>query len=189
MLIHLIGPGGSGKSTTGVALASRLGIPCIDLDDEYLKISDITRDIEIYGYEYYVHKNIDCYIGLSALHDHAVMVTSSGFMTYSNDLHIEVANIQERILASDNTILLLPSFDKEKCIEEIIRRQLQKAHEASSVAIQKERITERFPIYSPMGNIRIETNRPVDNVVCDIMNKLNLLTSKCSGPAKAGPLI
>lgn len=33
--IHLVGPGGAGKSTVGVALARRLGVAFLDLDEQF----------------------------------------------------------------------------------------------------------------------------------------------------------
>lgn len=41
--IHLVGPGGAGKSTVGHALARRLGVAFIDLDEEFkARTGDIT---------------------------------------------------------------------------------------------------------------------------------------------------
>jgi shikimate kinase len=34
-MIQLVGPGGAGKTTTGAALAERLGVPFVDLDAEF----------------------------------------------------------------------------------------------------------------------------------------------------------
>ena len=33
-MIHLVGPGAAGKTTVGFALATRLGIPFVDLDEQ-----------------------------------------------------------------------------------------------------------------------------------------------------------
>ena len=41
-MIHLIGPGGAGRATVGVALASRLGHPFRDLDRETC-VAEIVR--------------------------------------------------------------------------------------------------------------------------------------------------
>jgi len=189
MILHLIGPGGAGKSTTGVLLAAELGISCIDLDKEYLKHSDISDDIEERGYEYYVRKNIECYIDLIATNESAVLVTSSGFMTYQNNYHEAIESIHSTVLECKYTTLLLPYFNEQECIEEIIRRQFTKAHESKSEQVQRERISKRFQLYLSMGNIKIETNKPVNLVVDEIVSKINLLTSKCSGSAKADSLI
>lgn len=189
MILHLIGPGGAGKSTTGVLLASELGISCIDLDQEYLKNSDISADIEVQGYDYYVRRNIDCYIDLINSNENAVMVTSSGFMTYQNSHHESIKSIQANVLECKFTTLLLPSFNEQECIEEIVRRQFTKEHESKSVQDQRERIIKRFPMYLSMGSIKVETNKSIGLVVDEIVNKVNLLTSKCSGSAKADSLI
>ncbi len=189
MILHLIGPGGAGKSTTGVKLAAELGVSCIDLDQEYLKSSDISADIESRGYEYYVRRNIDCYIDLVGTNESAVLVVSSGFMTYEYRYHDAIESIHSKVLKCKYTTLLLPFFNEQECIEEIIRRQFTKAHESKSKEIQRERISKRFQPYLGMGNIKIETKKRVDLVFEETVSEINLLTSKCSGSVRADSLI
>jgi shikimate kinase len=51
-MIRLVGPGGAGKTTAGQALANRLGIPFVDLDEQFgLRIGDISAYLTAYGYE------------------------------------------------------------------------------------------------------------------------------------------
>ena len=46
-MIQLVGPGGSGKTTVGSALARRLQVPFVDLDAEFTaRIGDISADID-----------------------------------------------------------------------------------------------------------------------------------------------
>jgi 3',5'-cyclic-AMP phosphodiesterase len=63
-VIHLIGPGAAGKTTTGMALAENLELPFIDLDGAYMKHADIDEDITKHGYDYYVARNVDIYLQL-----------------------------------------------------------------------------------------------------------------------------
>ncbi len=53
-MIHLVGPGGAGKSTIGSELASGLAIlPFIDLDLEFTEhVGDISHHIDHRGYHY-----------------------------------------------------------------------------------------------------------------------------------------
>lgn len=170
MIIHLIGPGGAGKSTTAPVLAKHLGLKCIDLDAEYLKTSQIDLDVEKKGYAYYVHKNIELYLHLTQNLNSAVLATSSGFMTYDPRLHTNIEHIHERILVNPYTVLLLPAFELEACVETIVERQLTKSHESKSKKVQADQIRSRFPIYRGLGNIRVATNVPVEKVVKQIVS-------------------
>lgn len=58
-MIQLIGPGGAGKSTVGVALATRLGCPFRDLDREFKRRrTDITTFMGVHGYDAYARENV-----------------------------------------------------------------------------------------------------------------------------------
>lgn len=172
MLIHIIGPGGAGKTITGSALAERLDIECIDLDNEYLNSRSIDDDIRLHGYSSYAKKNTEYYLDLTATRTTAIVILSSGFMTYGSDIHPEVESIHKHILDSPTTILLMPSFDLEECVQEIVKRQMAKTYVKSSVVHQTEMIRLRFPIYRPMGNIQVTTNKPVSEVVDKIVSQL-----------------
>ena len=173
-VIHLIGPGGAGKSTTGKSLAEALGDRFFDLDQEYLQSSSIDDDIKQCGYEYYVAKNVDVYLGLRSVSGDTVMATSSGFMTYGLAIHEEIARIHNGVLRCPNTVLLMPSFDREICIQKTIRRQLLKPHEDKSEGAQGSRMTSRYPIYVQMGHIKIATDVPTAEVVDLIVAQLSL---------------
>jgi hypothetical protein len=57
--IHLVGPGGAGKSTLGLALATRLGVAFIDLDEQFkIGSGDISAYIEANGYDAYAEQNV-----------------------------------------------------------------------------------------------------------------------------------
>ena len=44
-MIHLVGPGGAGKTTIGAALADRLAVPFRDLDAEFTTSTATSRPI------------------------------------------------------------------------------------------------------------------------------------------------
>ena len=86
MKIQLVGPGGAGKSTTGVLLSDRLNTPVVDLDRVFReRVGDISAYLQRRGYEAYARKNVDVYRSIAA--DEGVIVLSSGFMTYAKDVH------------------------------------------------------------------------------------------------------
>jgi shikimate kinase len=48
--LHVIGPGGAGKSTIGVLLAKRLQVPFLDLDRQFVTdFGDISEYIDRHG--------------------------------------------------------------------------------------------------------------------------------------------
>ena len=66
-VIHLVGPGGAGKSTVGSALASRLDLLFIDLDLEFMEhIGDISHHIDHRGYHSYASENVRLCLSIMA---------------------------------------------------------------------------------------------------------------------------
>ena len=172
MIVHLIGPGGAGKSTTAPALADALNMRYIDLDHEYLKTAQIDKEIEEKGYRYYVQKNVELYLALTCEIDEAVIATSSGFMTYDPEIHPAIKIIQESIIDSSSTVLLLASFDRDRCIEKTINRLLTRSYEPKSIEFQRNRIETRYDLYKSIGSIKVSTDKPVEQVVAEIKNCL-----------------
>src|SRR5215468_7251580 len=83
-MIHLIGPGGAGKSTVGAKLAERLGARFVDLDAEFAARSgSISAYLDACGYDAYAHRNVSTYSTLvSAFQPATIVALSSGVMTY-----------------------------------------------------------------------------------------------------------
>ena len=180
MLIHIIGPGASGKSTLGAALADKINFDFIDLDYEYPE-NEINSDIQDRGYEYYVYRNIENYLNLKLTNCNTVLATSSGFMTYDSTIHPEIKTIHESILSEKTTILVLPSFDREVCISEITKRQMERVFNSNSRSEHRQKIIERFNIYRNMGHVKVATDKPINMVLRCIISELQLLTSSCTG--------
>src|SRR5438105_4547536 len=82
ILVRLVGPGGSGKSTTGALLAARLIVSFVDLDRYFSeRVGDISEFIEEHGYHNYARQNIENYCSLLRHENRlGVMALSSGFM-------------------------------------------------------------------------------------------------------------
>jgi shikimate kinase len=88
-MIQLVGPGGAGKTTTGAALAKRLGVRFIDLDAEFAATyGDISAYLGAHGYAAYAERNVRLYSDLVGGPERSdVVALSSGFMTYQPDVH------------------------------------------------------------------------------------------------------
>ena len=165
-MIHLVGPGGAGKTTAGVALADRLGVSFVDLDAEFFKRhDDISAFLGVHGYQAYANQNIQVYLDtLGSFRTEAVFALSSGFMTYRDDSHPDYPGIYREIVASPSTVVLLPSFDFETCVTETVRRQLGRPF--SRPAEREEQVIRaRFGIYWDLPPKKFETEGPVDTVV------------------------
>jgi shikimate kinase len=174
-MIRLVGPGGAGKSTIGAALAVRLGLPFVDLDALFTqRAGDISHYIDCRGYAEYVHENVETYASfVDRQHDlRGVMALSSGFMTYVQRIHPRYDVIREEIAASPTTFVLLCSLDRQSCIAETTRRQLARPF-ARSREREETVIQERYPVYMALPARKIETMRPLADVVAEIETALS----------------
>lgn len=172
-MIRLVGPGGAGKTTVGAALAERLAVPFVDLDAEFTaRHGDISAYLATHGYDAYAGRNVSVY---SALADEpersAVIALSSGFMTYRDDVHPDYVCWRQHIASSELTFVLLPSLDLETCVAETVRRQLRRAF-ARTAEREEHVIRSRFSIYSRLSARKVETMRPVDAVVAELLSIL-----------------
>jgi hypothetical protein len=101
-VIHLIGPGGAGKTTTGAALAGRLDVPFVDLDAEFAASrGDLSAYLDAHGYAAYAAENVSLYCALtSAAEPIRVVALSSGFMTYRRDVHPGYPGLREKVAST-----------------------------------------------------------------------------------------
>jgi shikimate kinase len=169
-MITLVGPGGAGKTTTGAALADRLGVPFLDLDAEFAaRHGDISAYLDARGYDSYAQRNVDLYPTLAGeLGEFGVLALSSGFMTYRDEVHPDYLSRRQRIDSSQSTVVLLPSLDLQTCVAEIVRRQLPRPF-ARAQECEEDVIRRRFPIYVRLRPRKVETMRPVDAVVAELL--------------------
>jgi shikimate kinase len=171
-VIHLVGPGGAGKSTVGSELASRLELPFIDLDLEFMEhVGDISHHIDRRGYHSYASENVRLCLSIMALPRHGVIALSSGFMAYPEGVHTAYPALRSDLCKSPTTFVLLPSLDLEACVGEIVRRQI-----ARPIGRSPEReeavIRERHAIYMAIPATKIETMRPVRKIMEQIIAQL-----------------
>jgi shikimate kinase len=173
--IRLVGPGGAGKSTIGALVAERLEIAFVDLD-RYLahRVGDLSEYIHRHGYDRYARENVETYCSLfGGDMRRGVVALSSGFMTYTSDIHPEYARVRREIEQHLNTFVLLPSFDRDVCAAETVRRQIARPFARSSTR-EEAVIRTRFEIYMGLPARKIETMAPIAAVVDEIAHAFAL---------------
>ena len=170
--ITLIGPGGAGKSTAAALIAERLGIACVDLDRRFAhNAGDISEYIDRFGYDAYARENVETYRLVAQEETDACIALSSGFMTYPRQIHPDYMRLRGEVERSPTTFVLIPSLDREICVAEIVRRQLARPF-ARSLAREEDVIRQRFPIYVDLPARKIETMRPLEAVVDEIVQSI-----------------
>jgi shikimate kinase len=173
-MILLIGPGGAGKSSTGSLLAERLGVRFVDLDERFdATVGDISKYIDTRGYDAYTARNVQVHADVirAATDQDWVQALSSGFMTYREGTHPAYVGLRRDIVASPTTFVLLPSLDLETCVAEIVRRQLGRPFSRSAER-EEQVIRARFAVHRDLPATRIETMRPIAEVVEAVVAKL-----------------
>lgn len=172
-MIRLVGPGGAGKSTVGALLADRLGLTFCDLDRHFRsRFGDISEYIGALGYDAYARGNVEAYCSLfREPHHPGIAALSSGFMTYAQDTHPDYRAVLSEIKESPTTFVLLPSLDREVCVSEIVRRQIARPF-SRSVVSEEAVIRARFEVYKAMPVRKVETMRPVNAVVDELVAAL-----------------
>jgi shikimate kinase len=169
-VIHLIGPGGAGKSTVAPYVAGLLGCPSLDLDRAFeVTYGDIDAFISAHGYAAYAGSNVATYLAHRS-QSPGVVALSSGFMLYPAQVHASVAALQPEIAAEPTTVLLLPSLDFATCVAETVRRQQARELPIQRSATREEAvIRERFARYRALTDRVITTMRTPEIVAREIV--------------------
>lgn len=169
-VLHLIGPGGTGKTTVGPHLARRLGWQFVDLDERFMSCEgSIDAVIEASGYLGYARRNVAVYRAVrSALTRPTVLALSSGFLTYPEDVDVGYPALRCAIETDALTSLLLPAFELEACVEAIVRRQLSRPYLRGDGASEERRIRERFSKFMAMRCARFRSDAAPDDVASQI---------------------
>lgn len=169
-MIHLIGPGGAGKSTVAPYLAALLGVPTLDLDRVFESVhGDIHDFLEAHGYAAYAAANVEAYLANRPT-ELAVLALSSGFMVYPEGLHPMSRQLQQNIATAPTTVLLLPSLDLETCVAETVRRQATRGPAIRRSAAREEAvIRERFGQYRRVTPQVVTTMQSPQAVARDII--------------------
>jgi shikimate kinase len=183
-MIRLIGPGGAGKSSSGLMLAERFGVLFADLDERFdATVGDISNYIESQGYDAYAATNVRVYADLigDIAGQECVLALSSGFMTYREDIDPDYVHLRREIAASPLTFVLIPSLDFENCVAEIVRRQIGRPF-SRSFEREEQVIRARFALYRDLPATKIETMRPVAEVVEAVV--ANIAAQQGAGPER-----
>lgn len=127
MKIFLIGPGGVGKSTCGAILANMLTYTFVDLDKEFCnRIEIISTYIQNKGYKKYCEENSKLFYDLLEKNkNNTVFALSSGFLVHEN-MNTLTTKHKKTLQTQGISILLLPSNDREKSTEIVVKRQLSR---------------------------------------------------------------
>ena len=177
-IIHILGPGGAGKSTAGELLAKNLGIPFIDLDQIFFnKQGHIEKFIAEHGYSTYARENVCNYLKLITAHKELLVVTlSSGFMTYPLDAEPSYNKIITAIKSHPLSILLLPSYEIEECVEILVSRQLGRVYLSSNRMIEENKARKRFPLFMSLKCRHFQSNiHPIE--LADRLTKFVMASS------------
>jgi shikimate kinase len=171
-MIHFVGPGGAGKSTIGSLLALKLGTAFVDLDASFSqREGDISKYLQRYGYDAYAKQNVEVYRSLRS-EERVVIALSSGFMTYPDTVHSSYVDIRAEIAARPTTFVLIPSLDLETCVAETVRRQMTRRFGLVATC-EEAKIRTRFPVFLSLLATKIQTMRPPDETVTEILKALH----------------
>ncbi|NUF37597.1 hypothetical protein, partial [Acinetobacter lactucae] len=136
---------------------------------------NISQFINTYGYKEYAIQNIELYQNLVKNIDNNlinIVVCSSGFMTYPNELTTNYHQIKKHIEDHHLTFLLLPSFELEICVKEIVNRQLQRKYLNDSAKSEERKIRNRFPLYINLKCQKILTNQSPSKIAFKLYKQI-----------------
>lgn len=172
MIIYIIGPGGVGKSTSGVILAKILEYNFIDLDTEFMKqVNHIGKHIKSYGYEDYCLKNSELFFKLiDAINSNTVFVLSSGFLVHEGFSDLTDKHLK-KIKATGISILLLPSQDIEESTEIVVKRQINRGFGLQE-DIERKKFRSRYIEYQKYGDIKIYSKDAPEEIAKLMKNRL-----------------
>ncbi len=167
-MIHLIGPGGAGKSTVAPLLAALLGTRSADLDAHFTAAHGcVDAFIAARGYRAYAAANVAAYRDLAATFA-GVAALSSGFMTYPPGVHPRYAALRDALAAAPTTVVLLPALELEACVAETVRRQVRRTAGRTTAERAEAKIRERFAPYLALPARKVDTARPPAEVASAI---------------------
>lgn len=167
-MVHLIGPGGAGKSTVAPLLAARLRVPAHDLDARFTAAhGDVDAFIAAHGYGAYAAANVAAYLDLAAAGT-GVAALSSGFMAYASDIHPRYAALRAALAVAPTTVVLLPALELEACVAETVRRQVGRGPGRTTAARAEAKIRERFALYMGLPARKVTTGQPPEAVAAEI---------------------
>ena len=170
--IFLIGPGGVGKSTLGMALARQLDRPLLDLDLEFCsRIGTIGPYIAAHGYQAYRQANLDLALELArALAEPTVFVTPSGFLAAQP--HSDDYQTASALVATGYAITLLPTLDLALATAIVVERQMQRGFTSDREG-EMAKFRHRFHIYRDAGDMLVVSTLPASQTATAVIAALS----------------
>ena len=163
--IILIGPMGSGKTSTGRILAKEMGFDFIDTDEAIVESTGVSIayifDVEgEAGFRKREHKELMKFLG----NDNMVIATGGGMITYD----------KSRVILQDQKKVVYLKTSIEKQIERVTvsdkRPLLIDTDPASKL---QELMLTREPLYEEISDIKIDTNeRRPSEIALEIIDRL-----------------
>ena len=172
-LVFIIGPGGTGKSTTGKILAQKLGYRFVDIDTEFCeRIEMIGSYIDKHGYIQYCYANSELFEELiREFHSRTVFPLSSGFLVHeeSPELVKRHVSLLEKLGVS---ILLMPSERLEDAIDIVAPRQVSREYMKTTIEKERKKLSDRFYKYLKYGDIKIFSHDAPNDIAVLMIRKL-----------------
>jgi shikimate kinase len=181
-MMHVVGPGGAGKSTVAPLIAAALDVPCYDIDAHFtLAHGSVDTYIARHGYRTYAAANVRRYLVLRAM-PAGVAALSSGFMVYPLDITPEYASLRAALAAAPTTVVLLPALELEACVAETVRRQVSRDRGRMSAVQAEAKIRERFGPYVDLPARKVASDRQPSAVAAEIVEMFRALSGAVLRP-------
>lgn len=157
--IFLIGPGGVGKSTLGLALATRMKWPLVDLDLEFCdRLGLIGPFIASRGYEAYRLQNLQLAAELlRTLVQSTIFVTSSGFL--AAEPHSDDYRMASALVGTGYAVSLLPTLDLALATAIVVDRQMKRGFTFDREG-ETAKFQHRFHVYRDEGDMLVVSAEP-----------------------------
>ena len=162
--VYLVGFMGAGKSTVGRALAERLGVPFVDLDEAFESLSGMTirRAFEEHGEAWFREREAELLRGTEALPE-AVVALGGGTFTFPENR--SVVKRSGRSVFLDVPFEVVAARLGTKAADRPLFRSLEEARALYDARLPSYRLSDRI--------LALEGDEGVDAVVERIVGALN----------------
>ena len=163
--VYLVGFMGVGKSTIGRALASRLDVPFVDLDEAFETLSKVTirRAFEERGEAWFREREAELLRGTEALPE-AVVALGGGTFTFPENR--AVVQRSGRSFFVDVPFEVIAARLGAKAVDRPLFRSLEEARALYETRLASYRLSDRI--------LALEGDETVDAVVEQIVGALNV---------------
>lgn len=167
--ILFIGPMCSLKSSTSSMMSSMLNMPRVSLDDrdtlkEYYDKKDEFKDVK--DFEFYLTGSV-----LTSLKIPAIIDFGAGHSVYENP--IMFYEFQKLMSRFSNIIYMTPSLDKEKAIQILNERLLDRNSKITPEFFEANRHFVNMPCNESVSTIREVTDgKEIDEICSDVISKI-----------------